>query len=478
MITRTFLSKCNTIIKGSRANMGLNPVCALNYGESVSRILIYFDTDKIKKLYEDETFAIEGSVTHTLKMKNCGSIDPKKYSEFVPGLNLSSCTKRATSFDVIFFKIPEKWDCGVGFDEASDYWLRGNASLSTDGSNWDYAYNGKRWREYDGEGAQPGIYSSDELEQEFQKYGNGEESIILGYQHFDYGNEDIKLDLTDYIKSIIEDEEENNGIGIAFSPLLEDADSELTNYVGFYTNTTNTFFQPCIETRYNEQILDDRYSFCLDKPNKLYFYAFLEDSPCALDKLPTCTVNGVKMPVYCQTKGVYYAEVKLTDKLLVDTIQYDVWSDIVLKGEKQEDEEFEFVVLPKKAYVEFKELLPHNKKQIYPVAYGINDGEVVRQGETREIDIVFKVPFTKTDFRLVRNAKYKLYVKDGNKFIDLFDWDVINLSKNLNFITIDTDSLLPNEYHMDIEAEIGREKLVFKDVLRFRILNNETDERR
>ena len=47
MVFRTFLDKCNTIVKGSNDNFGLNPILMLHYGGLVSRILIYFDLEEL-----------------------------------------------------------------------------------------------------------------------------------------------------------------------------------------------------------------------------------------------------------------------------------------------------------------------------------------------------------------------------------------------------------------------------------------------
>ena len=47
--TKTYISKCNTIIKESYANTGLNPIMELNYGLMTTRGLLYFDHNKVKK---------------------------------------------------------------------------------------------------------------------------------------------------------------------------------------------------------------------------------------------------------------------------------------------------------------------------------------------------------------------------------------------------------------------------------------------
>ena len=51
--TKTYISKSNTIIKGSYANTGLNPIMELNYGYMNTRGILYFDHNKVKQMIED-----------------------------------------------------------------------------------------------------------------------------------------------------------------------------------------------------------------------------------------------------------------------------------------------------------------------------------------------------------------------------------------------------------------------------------------
>ena len=47
MVTRTYIEKINTIISGDTINTGLNPVSELVYGANNTRMLVYFDHNKI-----------------------------------------------------------------------------------------------------------------------------------------------------------------------------------------------------------------------------------------------------------------------------------------------------------------------------------------------------------------------------------------------------------------------------------------------
>ena len=67
MIQRTYLSKFNSIIKGSNINTGINPIAELVYGRHTSRILCYFDHNKIKNMVSEGIFPNTDKLKHTLQ---------------------------------------------------------------------------------------------------------------------------------------------------------------------------------------------------------------------------------------------------------------------------------------------------------------------------------------------------------------------------------------------------------------------------
>ena len=215
MVTRTFISKSNTIIENSADNFGLNPISILQYGKDLSRAIIYFDESKIKSLVKGGLYGSREDFTHTLKMTNCGSIDPKKFWEKVPSQSVLSQLSRATSFKLIFFEMPKPWHAGVGFDNSLDYWFVGKNASSREASNWFKSKSGVAW----GEGADSfssknvkagdGIYSVSTLLEEYDKFRNGEDSIIICEQNFDYGNEDISVDITKFVNDVIDGKKKN-----------------------------------------------------------------------------------------------------------------------------------------------------------------------------------------------------------------------------------------------------------------------------
>ena len=483
MVTRTFLTKCNTIINGSEENFGLNPICALNYGNYISRVLIYFDEASLKRKVNDGTYKNRKKLRHTLKMTNCGTVDIKKFFEKDDAQKYLSQKRRASSFDLIAFKVPKIWDAGNGFDNSTDFWFLGYKSVSIDGSTWKKSMNGINWNEnVSGSNLTDGIYSSDFLWDEYNKWTRDENNnivipkgcVVIGRQHFDYGNENLELDITDYVNSILFDEEKNYGLCLAFSPKLEETNTDEDNYIHFFTNNTNTFFAPYVETRYDCEINDDRFKFYVGKKNRLYFYCIVNGEFTELDKLPTCSVNGEISEVFTDSKGIYYTEVKLSKNTKEHTILSDIWSGLKLEGEDIDDIEMEFVTLPSKQYFNFGDEISEEIK-LNPVISGINDDQKLNQGDVREIVVNFRVPYTTSDYELVDKSYYRIYVKDGTREIDVIDWDYINTLGRRNMFVINTNELLPQDYYIDIKCIIGRQTIMFKDKLHFKIVDNITD---
>ena len=120
MIRHFFLDKTNTIKEDVKQNFGLNPILSISYGDKLSRGLIHFDMEEIKKLIEDKTFSDLSKLSFTLKMTNCFSIAGLPYETDIT-YNTSKTGKRVTSCDVMLFELPCNFDEGRGFDFHNDF---------------------------------------------------------------------------------------------------------------------------------------------------------------------------------------------------------------------------------------------------------------------------------------------------------------------------------------------------------------------
>lgn len=503
MIRHFFLDKVNTIIKGAYSNMGLNPVVELNYGGAViSRGLLHFDEEQILDLINDKTFANLDKMSVTLNMTNCFSVDGYPYEKLL--LNGKEIRQRAASFDIIVFKLPCNFDEGRGFDYVADFWINNNRSFNDNASNWYFCQNGKVWPLDDAkinlfdenlnlankniwvletEGGKTirkkinlegGIYSDEFLLDQYDKFMNDEESIIIDKQHFDFGNENMKLNITKYILDLVNGEE-NYGLGLMFVPNLEKTETIMPQYVGFFTNNTNTFFHPYVEVKYCDTINDDRSTFCVGRTNRLYLYANVNGEPVNLDNIPTCSIDGVEFDVTQAQKGVYFAEIS-PDKMTFEdgTIGYDTWSNLALNGQQMEDVELEFEVHAKSGFLTIGNK-SSEKKSFVPSLYGINDAEVLHRGEIREITVDFRVEFEADKKEIIDSGEYRIYIQDGNRELTVFDYHPIDKGYLNNFFLIHTEDLVPHDYFVDIKVNLGREVKYFKKALRFTVVSDVTE---
>ena len=479
MIRHFFIDKTNTIIKHSEQNMGLNPILNIAYGSYEMKGLIHFNIDKIKELINDKTFADKSKLKFTLKMTNCASIDEIPMNKpLVRGVDCKAV--RATSFDLMLYKLPIHFDAGNGFDYINDFWEHDNQSFRKDGSNWYCCRTGLMWngdiKPHSFKDINGDIYEKEFLNDEYKKYINGEESIIIGTQHFDYGYENLSIDITDYVYNVIDSMYDiNYGLCLSFIPSLNEISDEKLNSVSFFNDNTNTFFHPYIEAAYDEHISDDRESITYGRKNKLYLYVTDNGEHVNLDEMPSCSIDDTLLEVKQATKGVYYAILPpLMSNIVEDTMYYDKWSNLALNGEKIDDVEMEFYVNPRSR----KLSIGSNsdiRKNIVPTFFGINDEESINVGDVREIGVDFVTKYETNKKILIDSGEYRLYVKDGDREIDVIEYQPIEKCFLNNFFVIYTDELIPNKYFVDVKIKLGRETKIYKEAFRFKIVNNVTN---
>lgn len=484
MVYKTYISKYTTIVSNSRINTGINPISELVYGKDniISRGLIYFDCSKLSELIDDGTMVDTSKMKHTLHIANASSLDFTQVHQCESSSINDNKKIRATSFDLIFFLIPKEWDRGKGFDYSKNYF---NASfyssspidkdrlISTDGCNWFNSRNGIPWDE-------EGIYTNAHLSLEYDKFSANEESIVIARQRFDIGNESISVDITDTVNKFINGDLENHGIGIAFSPMTELTNSEYENYIGFLTDKTNTFFEPYLETRYDDVVSDDRSNFVLNKNNRLYLYCTIGDHLDDLDECPIVTIvdsddNVVLEPTKSirQFRGIYYIGVKLSQTHFKGgTMLYDTWGGISYHGTNLDAVELNFTLNNASNFFSIGDSTSSTNVTFTPSISGIQEKEEIKRGDVRKLVIKAKPSYTNNTIQLMDSIEFRLYVKDGTREIDVIGWDSVNKSFTENYYMLDTNMLIPNKYHVDVRIKYGMNSIIHHDVLKFSIVDD------
>lgn len=458
MVIRTYFDKNNTIVSNTNVNTGLNPVTELFYGGSIeqqqySRFLFHFDESRLRSLYTGGTFTDLTKLKHTLRMTNTGSFDKEL-------LNTGMGSKeRTTSFDLIVFKINQPWDNGVGYDYEYPLLNYGDAAFFVGPSNWVTPQTGFEWS------GGTGVYSGSPA------------SITVATQHFDKGNENIEIDITDYVNGVITGDT-NYGLGIAYTRALEEMNTPALQYVGFFTNNTQTFYEPFVETIYSNHISDDRNNFYLDKHNKLYLYVNLAGNPTNLDNLPTVEVldsNGVVVSAYTQsdinhiTKGVYSIDILIPTGNNIETMYYDVWSNLSINGVSRPDMTLEFVLKDSMEYYNMNgDSLP---KKVGVSIAGLQNMEKIKRGDIRKVLVSARIPYTVEQTQNITDLQYRLYVSEGTAELTVIDFQPVERAINNYYFLLDTASLIPNTYYLDVLVTSNLEVSTIKRAVQFEIVN-------
>ena len=497
-ILRSYFSKNNTIISDSFTNTGRNPVIQLNFGSSdfivpnvgYSRLIFDLDLELLNEMVYSGNISTgcTTGMTHVLQMYNTSTFDNELLNTF-----MSDGRRRASSFDLILFRIPktsgdtgnpQTWDEGVGYDYSESNMTKNGAvggqypltyvdsrSYSTRPSNWYKSEIINDW-------SQPGIYNNKNL-----GTVNYTGLTIIDVQHFEFGNENIEFDMTNEINSILDGTLTGvTGWGVAYVPDVENITGLTESYsVGFFSRHTQTFYQPFLQTTYDDLILDDRNNFVKNQVNKLYLYVYENGVPVNLDSLPYVNISdrdGVTVPglenltTCLKTKGVY--EVTVPNVLTGYTVPcefFDKWSGLTVNGESLPDVLNSFVLKSYQSKIQIGSLSKDPEKFGFDF-YGILQNEKILSSDIRKVGVVIKKAYSTQQILNNVQAEYMVYVKEGNTEVMVQDWTQINRTPNEYYFIFDTRDKIPNQYYVDIQVKISGETDTYKKQLTFEIVNS------
>ena len=282
------------------------------------------------------------------------------------------------------------------------------------------------------------------------------------------------MDITNEVNSIITGNTVNNGFMLKFSDEFEQTAMTTLQYCGLFSSVTNTAFKPAIETTYSEIISDDRKDFYLDKDNKLYFYSRIGGSLQNLDSIPVAFVDNVSYTVKQASKGVYYIELNLSSELYEpNTMFYDIWSNIIYKGKTFPDVELDFVTKSDNYFNFGSGEEKCEIKKYVPNVSGIKNNEkIVRSfsSDVRKIVVQCREEYSVNKNVNLDNIGYSLYIKESDKILEV-DNGLVEKSFDENYFYLDIESLLPNQYYLDIKINANDEIIVHREKLKFEIIS-------
>jgi hypothetical protein len=427
------------------------------------------------------------AMTHTLKMTNTSSFDNELLNTF-----MTNERRRATSFDLILWRIPkfsgntgnpQYWDEGVGYDY-NDFNIAQNSAnggifpltyvdsraYSTRPSNWYQTTTLSGW-------SQNGIYDNRNLGSV-----NYSGLTIVATQHFELGNEDLSMDMTNEINGILNGTITGvTGWGISYVPQIENITGLTDSYsVAFFSRHTQTFYQPYLLTNYNDLIQDDRNQFLKNQQNKLFLYVYQNGDLSNLDSDPYVriedrngdAVTGMAALTTClKTKGVYEVVVPNGFANYPTPCQfYDVWSGLTINGQSIPNVTNQFTL---QQYSSGIQIGPVSKEpQIYGFDfYGILQNEKILNSDIRKVGVTIKKAYTGQQLLLDVSAFYRVYVTEGTTEVLVQDWTPINRTPNEYYFIFDMRDKIPNQYYVDIQVNSSGEKNTYKRQLTFSIVN-------
>lgn len=448
---RSYFAKNNTIIKGTSTNTAKNPVTQIYYGSSFSKYLFQVDFSELHAKINNGDLVVGNDTKHYLNMTNCVFGDPS----FL-GQDTTSGMQRATSFDLIIFEIPEFWDEGVGFDYTNggfDY-TTGNNTYDVRPSNWFYKDTLHQW-------ASNGVYGTD--------------PNIVATVHFDNGNENLKADITDYVNGILSGNT-NNGLGIAFGVEYQDLVSEVEKSIAFFSKYTQTFYEPFVESVFQDRVVDNRYDFTEKLQQNLLLYVTQGGEFANLDTLPSVDILDASRSVISELgditatqlrKGVYQITFGISGITCNGkSFFYDKWKNLSIDGIELDDVTQKFI--PKSISNKISIGQNPTETQRYVIQYyGIRQSEAMKSGEYRKVVITIKSINNPLPI-VLEEVFYKIYVKEGLTQVIVHDWTLMD-SSNENSFFLDTSIYIPREYFMEIKARVNGEEIFYHNVLKFSI---------
>jgi hypothetical protein len=453
---RSYFEKNNTLIKNTQVNTSKNPTTEIFYGSAYSRFIFKIDmTELVAKVNNDELI-VNDDTRHYLKMTNTVFGD-----DGLVGQNRNTGRDRATSFRLELFQITEDWNEGYGFDyeDAGYDFTSGNKTFSEVPSNWFKKNTLADWQTQGG------------------YIGTGSTISII---EFDNGNENLNVDITDYVNGILLSGNTNHGLGIKFVNDYEVLDTDTARSVSFFTKYTQTFFEPFLESVFDNRISDNRLDFVEKTNQNLYLYVTKGTNFYNLDNLPMVSIlDNTNSPIIGLTglttthikKGVYQVTFGIDGDIFNcdgKRFFYDNWSNISIDGVSLSNVKQKFIPKP----LTSKYTIGENQTELnrYAIQYfGINQNEKVKRGELRKIVVSFRSINTPNSV-LFDEVYYRMFIKEGRVDVTIHDWTQIDKTNENSFV-LDTSYLIPREYFIEIKGKTHTEEIFYNNHIKFEILS-------
>ena len=469
----------------------------VSYGtinKELSRFIFDIDLDNIKAKIANGSINPKRITKHVLHMTNTIRYAPERLGKtsYFPNIN------RASSFDLQLFNINQNWDEGSGYEfnysknlfqfglpnqPPNSYYVKNGIILS--GATGSTGYTGVTitgvtilYNTSESLDFAPNMGVSNWLQTSGNTnwtnagaYISGVTQII-GSEHFEKGDEDIDIDITDYINQRLFGTGYTGttgftgssfGIGIKFPDSFEALNPTMRQAVAFFAKHTNTYYEPYIETTINDTIVDDRNYFYLDKDNDLFLYVNIGGFQ------QNITVNKVEIfdqddnlvtgftgsSIVNISKGIYKISLNISSAIYPDAILFkDKWS-VTVNGRNTEYEG-EFYLISQYKYYAFNNSNQINFENYFFYFWGIGEKENIRAVVIKKIKLTIKELYANQNNFLPLDIEYRLFTTVGKKYeLDLIPFTSVNRTNTGYEFNLDTSWLIPQDYFLQLRMKNG-----------------------
>lgn len=440
MIFRSYFKKQATLIRNSYTNSSRNPVIELSYGGTtnsattyVSRYVLNVDLDELKSKITSNTINQSTVQSHILKIKNCISLN-----DGYIGVDFIT-SKRASGFDLAFIKLDEAFDEGTGYDYIYNDNQYREVELNKSSANW---YNRRNpqitW-------SQTGAFTGTTYDLSA--------STILTSQRFEIGNEDIEVDITDYVNGILFSGNVNNGICIAYSANTETLTSVTKNVVTFFSKYTQTFFEPFLETTYDDRVNDDLCCMNFDVENDFYFVSQSSIS----DMLKFEIIDSNDDIIYTTTTG--FTQLNNSNYKINYTVDSEIYQDKeIFTYRWYYVQNSKYKILEKQFNISKIDLNDGTSMtygtEVFINVLGIKQNEII----TKKVGLkrlIFK-PKRLIETRILKNIigdiEFRIYVNQGKNQIDVIPFTKASKVNDEYFTEIDFSWFISHDYTIEIRG--------------------------
>jgi hypothetical protein len=295
---------------------------------------------------------------------------------------------------------------------------------------------------------------------------------ILKTQRFEIGNEDIEVDITNYVNGILFSGQPNNGICIAYSANTESLTSITKNVVTFFSKYTQTFFEPFLETSYDDRVNDELCCINFDVPNDFFF---VSQSP----------ISSVSKFEIIDSNDLVYSSI--TSFTQLNNFNYKVSATI--DSQNYQDQE---IFTSKWYFTQYGKSKTTEKEfniskidlndgttltystEVFINVIGIKSNEIITKkvGLKRIIFKPKRLIQTKILKNIVGDIEFRIYVNQGKNQIDVIPFTKASKVNDEYFTEIDFSWFISHDYTIEIRG-LDRNGVQYPNTnyVKFRVTN-------